>query len=85
MGDTGSTSCYFFYVRHDLNTCSGNYLNVVVPNLKVECFMNSFKYSGAQVWNEILSHLQCATSVDSLKYKKTLLLIVTNLFYASVL
>ncbi len=35
--------------RHDINACNSNFLNVVVPKPKVECFRNSFKYSGANV------------------------------------
>ncbi len=27
-----------------------------------------FKYSGGKVWNEIPSHIQCATSVDNFEY-----------------
>ncbi len=52
--------------RHDINTCNSNTLNVFEP--KVQCFRNSVKYSDAKLWNEIPSHIQCATSVDSFKY-----------------
>ena len=61
--------------RHGMNTRNANSLKVTVPKPNLECFKRSFRYAGAQVWNNLPEELQNAQSLSSFKmlYKRSYL------------
>ena len=61
--------------RHGMNTRNANSLKLTVPKPNLECFKRSFRYAGAQVWNNLPEELQNAQSLSSFKmlYKRSYL------------
>ena len=62
-----------YFDRHGLNTRNASSLNVVLPKPNTEMFKQSFRYSGANIWNSLHNDLQNATTLPSFKriYKQT--------------
>ena len=62
-----------YFDRHGLNTRNASSLNVVLPKPNTEMFKQSFRYSGANIWNSLHNALQNATTLPSFKriYKQT--------------
>ncbi len=54
-------------MNHDRNTRFANNINVVVPEPNVETFRNSFMYYDNHFMELLLSHLEHATTHDSVK------------------
>ena len=57
-----------YFDRHGINTRNADSLNVVFPRPNLECFKKSYKYAGANVWNNISSSIQNSPSFNNFKY-----------------
>jgi len=63
-----------YFDRHGFNTRNADSLNVVVPKPQIELFKQSFKYSGANTWNDLSFEQQNLPSLNLFKihYKRRL-------------
>ena len=62
-------SSSFSRVQHRYSTRRMASAALQYPRLRLECFRNSLKYSGVQIWNPLPDSIKCANSLAQFKHR----------------